>query len=177
MNIKINITPENVVQFLLNPPQSGWLIFIKVLFLLIDLGMIAFIVYALLKTNWLNKLLLYDVQEFLTYKHFGLSKTRKKWEGIEKDLEKGTEPEMKLAVVEADSLLDNVLRIMGYDGKDMTSRLEKINTNIIEDLEDLKKYHKIYSNIIHDPTYRLDSKLAEEALKAYRKALVDLDAL
>ncbi len=168
---------NNIIQFILNPEISGWLVLIKVLFLFIDLFMISFIVYALFKTSWLNKLLLYDVQEFLTYKHFGLSKTKKKWEEIEKYFKKGTEPEMKLAIVEADSLLDNILKVMSYGGKDLTSRLEGINTNILENLDDVKKYHKIYSNIVHDPTYRLDFKMAENALKVYRDALVNLDAL
>jgi len=168
---------NNIIQFILNPEISGWLVLIKILFLFIDLFMICFIVYALFKTSWLNKLLLYDVQEFLTYKHFGLSKTKKKWEEIEKYFKKGTEPEMKLAIVEADSLLDNILRVMSYGGKDLTSRLEGINTNILENLDDVKKYHKIYSNIVHDPTYRLDFKMAENALKVYRDALVNLDAL
>ena len=139
--------------------------------------MISFIVYALLRTNWLNKLFLYDVQEFLTYKHFGLSKTKKKWEEIERYFKKGTEPEMKLAIVEADSLLDNILRVLSYKGKDLSSRLDGLNTNILENLDDVKEYHKIYSNIVHDPTYRLDFKTAEDALKAYRDALVNLDAL
>ena len=168
---------NSIVQFFLNPEISGWLLLIKVLFLFIDLFIISFIVFALLKTSWLNKLLFYDVQEFLTYKHYGLSKTRKKWKEIERYFKKGTEPEMKLAIVEADSLLDNILRVMSYGGKDLGSRLEGINTNILENLDDIKKYHKIYSNIVHDPTYRLDFRTAEDALKAYRDALVNLDAL
>jgi len=168
---------NNIVQFILNPEPSFWFILVKVLFLLINLSMISFIVYAILKTSWLDKLLLHDVQEFLTYKHYGLSKTKKIWEEIEAYFKKGTEPEIKLAIVEADSLLDNILRVMSYEGKDLGSKLDGINTNILENLEDVKKYHKIYLNIVHDPTYRLDYKTAEDALKVYREALVNLDAL
>ena len=168
---------NNIIQFALNPEPSIWLLLFKVVVLFIDLAMISFIVYALLRTSWLNKLFLYDVQEFLTYKHFGLSKTKKKWEEIERYFKKGTEPEMKLAIVEADSLLDNILRVLSYKGKDLSSRLDGLNTNILENLDDVKEYHKIYSNIVHDPTYRLDFKTAEDALKAYRDALVNLDAL
>ena len=168
---------KNIIQFILNPELSVWFTLFKVLFLFIDLFIISFIAYALLKTSWLNKIFLYDVQEFLTYKHFGLSKTKKKWEEIERYFNKGTEPEMKLALVEADSLLNNILRVMDYPGKDLTLRLESINTNILENLEDIKKYHRIYSNIVHDPTYRLDYKMAGDALKSYREALVNLDVL
>ena len=168
---------NSAIQFILDPEPSFWFSIFKVLFLLIDLFMISFIAYALLKTSWLDRLLLHDVQEFLTYKHYGLSRTKKRWEEIEGYFKKGTEPEMKLAIVEADSLLDNILRVMSYDGKDLTSRLEGINTNILENLEEVKKHHQIYLNIVHDPTYRLDFKMAEDALKVYREALVHLDAL
>jgi len=168
---------NNITQFILSPEPSVWLILFKVIVLFIDLFMIAFMVYALLKTGWLNKILLYDVQEFLTYKHYGLSQTKNKWKEIEKYFKKGTEPEMKLAIVEADSLLDNILRVMSYKGKDLSSRLDGINEDILENLTDVKECHKIYSNIVHDPTYRLDFKSAEDALKVYRDALVNLDAL
>ena len=168
---------NNVAQFVLTPGDSIWFFLFKTIFLLLDLFLISFIVYALFKTSWLNKILVYDVQEFLTYKHYGLSQTRKKWKEIENYFKKGTEPEMKLAIVEADSLLDNILRVMSYKGKNLTSRLDGINTNILENLDDVKKYHKIYSDIVHDPTYRLDFQIAEEALEVYRKALVNLDAL
>ena len=168
---------NNIIQFILNPEPSVWLLSFKVVVLFIDLFMIAFIVYALLKTGWLNKILLYDVQEFLTYKHYGLSRTKNKWEEIEGYFKKGTEPEMKLAIVEANSLLDNILRVMSYKGKDLGSRLDGINEDILENLDDVKKYYKIYSNIVHDPTYRLDFKVAQDALKVYRDALVNLDAL
>ena len=168
---------NNIIQFILNPGPSVWLLSFKVVVLFIDLFMIAFIVYALLKTGWLNKILLYDVQEFLTYKHYGLSRTKSKWEEIERYFKKGTEPEMKLAIVEANSLLDNILRVMSYKGKDLDSRLDGINEDILENLDDVKKYHKIYSNIVHDPTYRLDFEIAQDALKVNRDALVNLDAL
>jgi len=168
---------NNIVQFILSPEPSVWFILFKVVVLFIDLLMISFIVYALLKTSWLDKILLFDFQEFLTYKHYGLSKTKSKWEEIERYFRKGTEPEMKLAIVEADSLLDNILRVLSYKGKDLSSKLDGINEDILENLDDVKKYHKIYSNIVHDPTYRLDFKTAKDALKVYRDALVNLDVL
>lgn len=168
---------NSIINILLEPEFTGWWAAFKVFVLLIDLGMIGFIAFSLLKTSWLDNFLIYDLQEFLTYKHFGLSKTREKWEEIEQHFKGGTEPELKLAVVEANSLLDNVLRIMTYKGKDLGERLEKLNTDILENLDEVKKYHKMYSDIVHDPTYRLDYKEAERALKTYRRALVDIGAL
>jgi hypothetical protein len=172
-----NIDSQIILNFLLNPEFSGWLLWFKVVFLLLNLIMIGFIIFSLLKTSWLDKLVIHDIQEFLTYKHFGLSKTKKKWKEIQQNFEGGTEPEMKLAIVEANSLLDNVLRIMTYKGKNLGERLEKINDDILENLEEVKEAYTVYSNIVNDPTYHLTVKKTEEVLKSYREALVNLDAL
>ncbi len=167
----------SIVEFLMYPESSGWLLWTKILFLIVNLAMVAFIIFSLTTTSWLDKLILHDVQEFLTYKHYGLSKTRKKWKEIESHFKGRTEPEMKLAIVEAASLLDNVLRIMSYKGKDLGERLEGLNVDILDNLDEVKKYHKIYFNIIHDPTYRLDFEEAKQAIRSYRAALVNLGAL
>ncbi len=166
-----------IVDFLLDPELTGWLLLLKTFFLLISLAMIGFIIFALLKTSWLDKYLIRDVQEFLTYRHYGLSETKKKWKEIEDHFEGGIESELKLAIVEANSLLDNVLRIMTYKGHNLGERLDKINTDILENLKEVKKAHQLYSDIVHDPTYRLTFKEAEKALNAYRDALVHLNAL
>ncbi len=166
-----------VINFLLNPNFNGWLLWVKVVFLILDLGMISFIIFALFRTSWLDKLFFHDMQEFLTYKHYGLSKTRKKWKKIQKNFEGGTEPEMKLAIVEANSLLNNVLRVMGYGGRDLGERLEKINDDILENIEDVKDAYQTYLDVVNDPTYHLTVKETEKVLDVYRQALVNLDAL
>ena len=177
MNFNLNISPQNIVQFLLEPQQSVWLISFKVFFLLIDLAIIIFIVYSLFETSWIDKFFLHDVKEFLNYKHYGLSKTKKKWQEIESYFKRGTETEMKLAIVEADTLLNDVLKVMDYKGEDLTSKLDNINTDVLENLEDVKKYHQVSLNIVHDPIYSLRFKEAEEAFEVYREALVNIDAL
>jgi len=87
------------------------------------------------------------------------------------------ESEAKLALIEADALLDETLKRLGYPGESLGERLEKLTVDILPNLEEIQKIHKIRNNIIHDPTYKLNLEEAKKALVIYEKALINLDVL
>ena len=87
------------------------------------------------------------------------------------------ESEHKLAVIEADSMLDNILKRMGFGGESLGERLEKLTVASLPNIEDAKEAHKIRSNIIHDPAYKLSLDEAKRIIEIYEKALTDLQAL
>jgi len=171
------MTIEQMISFVLNPTFSGWLLFFKILFIFFSLLFLGFIIFALLKTSWLKRLIIWDLQEFLTYRPFGVTKIVGKWQRIKKKLEAGTESEAKLAIIEADSMLDDILDRMGFGGRTLGERIEKLTNVSLSNIEEVKKAHKIRNNIVHDPTYKLDLEEAKKVISTYEKALTDLQAL
>jgi len=111
------MTIEQIISFILNPTFSGWLLVLKILCLIFSLIFFGFIIFALIKTSWLKRMIIWDLQEFLTYRPFGVSKIAGKWQKIKKRLEAGIESEAKLAIIEADSMLDGILDRMGFGGR------------------------------------------------------------
>ena len=89
----------------------------------------------------------------------------------------GTESEAKLAVIEADDLLNNVLIRMGYRGENLVERLNQFNEVNLPNKKQVIETNMIADNIIHDPNYRLESTQAREMLQVYRQALLYLNAL
>ena len=110
-------------------------------------------------------------------KTYGLKKFIKEWKKIEERLDTGLESEAKLALIEADSLLDEALKRLGYPGESLGERLEKLAVDIMPNLSQVQEVHKIRNNIIHDPTYKLNLGEAKKALAIYEKALINLDVL
>lgn len=104
-------------------------------------------------------------------------KLEKKWNRIERRLETGKEVELKLAVIEADKFFDNILKKIGYHGKDMGGRLKHINSSQITNINDIWDAHKIRNNIVHDTDHKLKNIDAEKSIKAYKEALEELEAL
>lgn len=176
MTAEIIIT-EIIPKFISDVTSSGWFLVFKFIVLLLDLFFIGFIIFALTKTSWFSRLIVWDLKEYMTFKHYGVPRIDKKWVKIKERLELGTQPEAKLAIIEAEAILDDILKKESFPGKTFGERLSKINTVIIKNIEEVKEAHQIRSDIIHDPSYRLDIKEAKRILDVYEKALVDLQAL
>ena len=115
--------------------------------------------------------------EILTFKPYKLGGYSRRWRKIIARLEKKSESEAKLAILEADSLLDEVLGKSGYEGETPRERLEKITVSTLPNLEELKKARQVRENIISDPAYKLELEKAKGVLKVYEKSLTFLEAL
>jgi len=168
---------KEIISFLLEPKLSGWLLFLKILFIAASAVFLGFIIFALAKTSWLKRMIIWDLQEILTYRPFGVSKVEKSWQKIKAGLETGIESEYKLSVIKADKILDDTLNRMGFGGVSLGERLDKLTTASLPNLEEVRAAHKIRNNVIHDPDYRLSLEDARKAIAAYEKALTDLQAL
>ncbi|MBZ9569811.1 hypothetical protein KJA16_02715 [Patescibacteria group bacterium] len=152
-------------------------LFLKILFLIISLFFLFGIIYFLLKTGWLKRLFLQDLVEFLSFKPYAIRKVSQTWKKIIKGLEKVSESETKLAIIEADDLLNEILERMGYPGETLGEKLKQLSEVILPNLDEVWKAHKIRSNIVHDPTYRLSLGEARKVLEIYEKALLKLEAI
>ena len=170
-------TLNEILNFLLYPKITGWLLVIKIIFLGFASFFLGFVIWALINTSWLKRIFLQDLKEILTYRPYRSKEFIKKWEKIKERLGTGSEPEAKLALIEADSLLDEALKDQGYAGESLGERLEKLTVDILPNLAKTQEVHKIRNNIIHDPTYKFNLEEAKKALGVYQKALTNLDAL
>jgi len=170
-----NLT-QTLISFFLSPSFSGWLFILKVVFIFIFLFFLVGIIFFLTRTSWLRYILLSDITEFLTFRPYGIRKIEKIWSRTKARLDRGLESEYKLAVIEADSMLDDILKRMGYSGETLGERLTKLTAATLPNIEDIKTAHQIRNNIIHDPDYRLSLDEARKVLDIYEKALRDLQA-
>ncbi len=167
---------ETIIQFILNPALSGNLLILKLVFIILSLFFTLFIIFALIKTDWLHQLMLWDWMEFLTYKFHGLATVNKRWAKI-RGKSRISEAEARLAVIEADNLLNEILIKMGFSGKVLKERLEPMTPDILENIKQVKKAHQIRLNMVANPDYHLDSASALKVLQVYEEALENLQVL
>jgi len=168
---------NNIISLITNPPFAGVVFILKIVFIGISLIMIGLIVLLLSKTSWLKHRLTQNLTEFVTYKPFGTKKIAKQWMKIKQRLDTGLESEFKLAVIEADAMLDDILKKMGYSGESLGERLRQVSADILPSLTEVKRAHEIRNNIVHDPDYRLNLDGAQKTISSYEKVFTDLDVL
>ena len=100
-----------------------------------------------------------------------------KWGEIQNHLNSMKEAEWKFGFIEADSLVDSILKAGGYPGDTMGDRLKNIDKSQIVTLDGLWEAHKIRNRLAHDTDYFLRYGEAKRAIQLYEKTLKELNAI
>ena len=165
---------SKIISFLLYPDFSGILGTIRTVFIIISALLFTAIVIFILRTSWLRHRAIEDLTEFVSYRPLEKGKSLKRWSAIEKKIAAGTEDDYKLAVIEADNLVDEVLEKMDIKGDTIEDRLKQVDSVILKNIDDVWEAHKVRNNVVHDPDYQLTLERAKETIELYREALKNL---
>lgn len=81
----------------------------------------------------------------------------------------------KLAIIEADIILDETLKRAGYTGASLGERLRSISPSRLQSLDDAWQAHKIRNQVAHGGVdFVLTKRLAEDTIKQYRRVFEEL---
>lgn len=87
-----------------------------------------------------------------------------------------TDQSARFAIIEADKLLDYVLKARGYSGDTMGDRLRSAN-NDFSYTDDVWHAHKLRNKLVHEAEYQIDSRLIHRGVEQFRQALKDMRAI
>ena len=106
---------------------------------------------------------------------YGLDKKeiQRRWGEIEELLDKKNEMSYKLAVLEADKLLDHALKYMNFGGSSLGERL-KLASYKFPKLRQIWPAHKIRNRLVHEASFQLGYKEARRMVKVFREGLREL---
>ncbi len=141
--------------------------------LVIALIFFAGVVYFVIETGWFT----YRVNNFrhiVLKSSISRKQAQESWHKIQEYFYRGGESDLKVAILEADKLLNDALRDAGMMGIQLGDRLKKANTGQIPNLNELWQAHKLRNQIAHEPNFKLKRDLAERALGIYETALTNL---
>ncbi len=98
-----------------------------------------------------------------------------KLDGVLTHIESENPSDWKLAIVEADIILDNTLIDLGHKGGSLGERLRGLTTNQLPSLNDAWEAHKVRNRIAHDGSdFILTHGLARETIVRYQRVLGEL---
>jgi hypothetical protein len=101
---------------------------------------------------------------------------RRRWAEIEQMAGASGEVQRKLAVMEADKLLDHALKALAMPGDTLGERL-KFAQYKYPKLREVWWAHKVRNQLVHEASYRLDAGVARNAVRAFKSALSMLGAI
>lgn len=81
----------------------------------------------------------------------------------------------KLAIIEADIILDEILKDAGYGGTSLGERLKSISPEQLRSLDDAWQAHKVRNQIAHGGAdFILTQRLAQDTIKQYRRVFHEM---
>lgn len=154
---------EVVVMESVGPPT--WLVVVgMVLVVAAIIAVTAFVI-------WVKK-------RFTRPEMYGMTReaVEKRWRMIRETSKMNGEMGMKLALVEADTLLDGALKSIMMPGDTLGERL-KVACYKYPKLKDVWWAHKLRNQLVHDHSFRLNMRETQRALDEFEKALKTLNVL
>lgn len=98
-------------------------------------------------------------------------KTKEAWEIISKKLESDNPVDYKVAIIEADDFIDEIVKELKYEGKNFGERLENIPEEHIVNVAGMKQAHQVRNKIIHDDNFVLSQNDALGVMSQYEEFL------
>jgi hypothetical protein len=98
-------------------------------------------------------------------------KAERKWKKIKSRLTTDQESQFKLAIIEADQMIDKLIAGMGYGGENLGRRLENVPPGQLEDIASIKEAHEVRNRIILEEDFEIDRDLAEKTLALFEEFL------
>lgn len=102
-------------------------------------------------------------------------KTKVRWEAIKKRLESREEKEFKVAIIEADEMIGDLVKRMGYPGENLGEILKNVPEMQIENIAKVRIAHETKNRIVYDEKFPVSLELAKETLDCYEKFLDEFE--
>ncbi len=173
---------QEIINYLTNPELispsffSAWQV-LRLIFIYISIILGALIIFLLSVNGYIDARYKANLEEFTKVKPYRNFKVNINWVEITKAVKEGKEADRRLAVIEADDAVNSALGQLGYQGNNLLEKLERINKDIIPNIEDLKRAHKIKRDVVYDPSRGLSHEEAREMIAIYEKTFQDLQLL
>lgn len=162
---------KDFIYFISSPQIQDMLFPIKLVFVAFAMFFLAGVIYFMVNSSWLQYKFLEDVTEFFSWQSYGMRQISKRWNTIKKRINLGSEAELKLALIEADDFLKEVLEDAGFEDKNFEESVKKAGRLISPISKDILSAHELRNSIVYNPDYKLNLEQAKKMLGVYESAI------
>jgi len=167
---------KDFIYYISSPQIQDMLFPVKLVFVCFAMFFLAGVIYFTVNSSWLQYKFLEDVTEFFSWQSYGLRTISKRWKKIRQKLDTGIEAEYKLAVIEADDFLGEMLEERGFLEKGFEESLKKAGKGMLPNLDEILSSHEVRNSIVYNPDYEINGETVKKILAVYESAINNLGA-
>lgn len=150
---------------------------VQIIFLVLDFLLISLFVFSIVK-SWQYRpklsLIFRRPRKMPTLKS---EVFKEHWQSILSKLESADPESMKIAIIEADALIGDVLRQLGYEGEHLADRLARVRAEDFPSVEKLWQAHRLRNELVHTPSFQISQSHAQDMVEVYGKFLKEVGIL
>lgn len=102
---------------------------------------------------------------------------KERWQSIVKRFSLGTPESVRVAIIEADALVDAALKDMDVPGEHLADRLSNLEADDIKSMQRIWRVHRLRNDLVHTPGFALSPDEANAALGDYEAFLKEVEVL
>jgi len=149
--------------------------FLKVLFTLIAIFLMALAIYFIIRIEELKA----TPNIFLTKIPIEgqLEKTKNdRWDKILQYINSHNASDWRLAILEADNMLDDLTKKLGYQGENLGERLKSVDASVFSTIDYAWEAHRVRNKIAHEGTdYILNHYEAKRVIVLFERVFKDFN--
>ncbi len=100
-----------------------------------------------------------------------------RWHTILEKFKSGTPEAARLAIIEADALVDTALKSMRIEGEHLADRLSNLEDEEIRSMPRIWRAHRVRNDLVHTPGFAIAPHDAERSMQDYEAFLREINAI
>lgn len=121
---------------------------------------------------------IHDAEARWASKHKDEGPKNTRWENIQKKIKENNPESWRVAIIEADIMLDETLAGAGYAGQSLGEKLKGANSQSFTTLQDAWDAHKVRNDIAHvGGDFVLTQKNAQDTILRFERVFREFDAI
>ncbi len=158
-------------------PEAGsqFLFWLRIIFLVLVPFLLLGVLWLMSRIVKLRREEMADLTILLTEGATEAPEKNERWEKVIAYSISQHPAEWKLAIIEADNILDDLLKKMQYPGENLGERLKAVEPSDFLTLNDAWEAHKVRNRIAHESEFMLSELVARETVARYKRVFEEFE--
>ena len=102
---------------------------------------------------------------------------KERWHATMAKFALGTPEAERVAIIEADALVDAALKNMQIEGDHLADRLSNLESDAIESMPRIWRAHRMRNDLVHTPGFGITQQDAERTMRDYEAFLKEVEVI
>ena len=136
-----------------------------------------FTIYFIAKSNWINSRIIERGMDYFGIGDVGQLRQLRAWNNVVKRMKTNEMTNWKLAIMEADRVLDDILKASGFRAPTADERFKQVGPEMFTNLAELQEAHRVRNRVAQEPDFVISKDDALQVLRVYKKSFQEAGLL